>query len=60
MAAIIAQEKIWFNGKLVDWDDAKIHILSSVIHFGSGCCALWQPEEPFLHRRLGQPGPAQK
>ncbi len=27
--------KIWMNGKLVDWDDAKIHILSHVIHYGS-------------------------
>lgn len=26
---------IWMNGKLVDWDDAKIHILSHVIHYGS-------------------------
>jgi CDP-diacylglycerol---glycerol-3-phosphate 3-phosphatidyltransferase len=31
-----------------------------VLHFGSGCCALWQPEEPFLHRRLGQTEPALK
>jgi branched-chain amino acid aminotransferase len=28
-------EKIWINGKLVNWDDAKIHILSHVIHYGS-------------------------
>jgi branched-chain amino acid aminotransferase len=27
--------KIWMNGKLVNWDDAKIHILSHVIHYGS-------------------------
>lgn len=27
--------KIWMNGKLVDWDDAKIHILSHVVHYGS-------------------------
>jgi branched-chain amino acid aminotransferase len=26
---------IWMNGKLVNWDDAKIHILSHVIHYGS-------------------------
>jgi branched-chain amino acid aminotransferase len=29
-------EKIWMNGKLVNWDDARIHILSHVIHYGSG------------------------
>lgn len=28
--------KIWINGKLVDWADAKIHIASHVIHYGSG------------------------
>ena len=27
-------EKIWFNGKLVAWDDAKVHVLAH------------QPEEP--------------
>lgn len=28
-------EKIWMNGKLVKWDDAKIHVLSHVVHYGS-------------------------
>ncbi|HCV43057.1 MAG TPA: branched-chain-amino-acid transaminase, partial [Bacteroidetes bacterium] len=28
-------DKIWMNGKLVNWDDAHIHILSHVIHYGS-------------------------
>ena len=28
-------EKIWMNGKLVNWDDAKIHVLSHVVHYGS-------------------------
>lgn len=27
--------KIWMNGELVDWKDAKIHVLSHVIHYGS-------------------------
>jgi len=26
---------IWMNGKLVPWDDAKIHVGSHVIHYGS-------------------------
>src|SRR5207249_5211621 len=26
---------IWMNGELVDWADAKIHIASHVIHYGS-------------------------
>ena len=28
-------EKIWYNGRFVDWDDCKIHIASHVIHYGS-------------------------
>jgi branched-chain amino acid aminotransferase len=28
-------EKIWMNGALVNWDDAKIHVLSHVVHYGS-------------------------
>lgn len=28
--------KVWMNGALVDWADAKIHIASHVIHYGSG------------------------
>src|SRR4030095_6304336 len=27
--------KIWMNGKLVDWADAKIHVASHVVHYGS-------------------------
>ncbi len=29
-------EYIWMNGKLTKWEDAKIHILSHVVHYGSG------------------------
>ncbi|MFZ3063355.1 MAG: aminotransferase class IV, partial [Actinomycetota bacterium] len=29
-------EKIWMNGKLINWDDAKIHLLTHALHYGSG------------------------
>jgi branched-chain amino acid aminotransferase len=29
-------EKIWHNGKFISWDDAKIHVLSHVVSYGSG------------------------
>lgn len=29
-------EKIWFDGELVDWREAKIHVLSHALHYGSG------------------------
>jgi len=28
--------KIWMNGTLVDWMDARIHVASHVVHYGSG------------------------
>ena len=28
-------DKIWMDGKFVDWDDANIHVCSHVIHYGS-------------------------
>jgi branched-chain amino acid aminotransferase len=28
--------KIWMNGKLVDWDQAQIHVLTHTLHYGTG------------------------
>jgi branched-chain amino acid aminotransferase len=28
--------KIWMNGNLVDWDQAKIHVLTHTLHYGTG------------------------
>ena len=28
--------KIWMNGELIDWDDAKIHVLTHTLHYGTG------------------------
>ena len=28
-------EKIWHNGNLIPWEQAKIHVMSHVIHYGS-------------------------
>ena len=28
--------KIWFDGQLVEWRDAKIHVLSHTLHYGCG------------------------
>ncbi|MDF1486074.1 branched-chain amino acid transaminase [Ramlibacter sp. H39-3-26] len=28
--------KIWFDGELVDWRDAKIHVLTHTLHYGCG------------------------
>jgi branched-chain amino acid aminotransferase len=31
-----ATEKIWMNGSFVNWDDAKVHILTHTLHYGTG------------------------
>jgi branched-chain amino acid aminotransferase len=45
---------IWMNGKLVPWDDAKIHVGSHVIHYGSavfeGIRCYSTPEGPAVFR----------
>ena len=50
----VKAEKIWMNGKLVNWDDAKIHILSHVIHYGSalfeGARCYSTPKGPAVFR----------
>lgn len=28
--------KIWMNGDLVDWDEARIHVLTHTLHYGTG------------------------
>ncbi len=29
-------EKIWMDGKFVDWDDARVHVLTHTLHYGLG------------------------
>ena len=29
-------DKIWFNGKMVNWDDAQVHVLAHCLHYGTG------------------------
>ena len=31
-----AVEKIWFNGQLVPWGEAKVHVLAHGLHYGTG------------------------
>ena len=33
---ITPTKKIWMDGELVDWDDARIHILNPTLHYGWG------------------------
>ncbi len=29
-------KKIWMDGRLVDWDDARVHVLTHTLHYGVG------------------------
>lgn len=33
--AIPKSEVIWFNGEFIPWDEAKVHVLSHVLHYGT-------------------------
>ena len=33
---ITATPKVWMNGTLVDWADAKVHVLTHTLHYGTG------------------------
>lgn len=33
--AIRTTEWIWFNGKLIPWNDAKVHVMTHALHYGS-------------------------
>jgi branched-chain amino acid aminotransferase len=35
-ASFPTTEKIWLNGKLTDWQNAQVHVLSHALHYGSG------------------------
>lgn len=52
--AIKASEFVWHNGRLVAWDDAKIHVMSHVVNYGSsvfeGIRCYQTPKGPAIFR----------
>ncbi len=52
--AIQKTEKIWHNGKLIPWEDAKLHVMSHVVNYGSsvfeGIRCYTQPKGPAIFR----------
>ena len=52
--AIQKTDKIWHNGKLIAWDDATIHVMAHVIHYGSsvfeGVRCYTPPSGPAIFR----------
>ncbi|MFQ5769285.1 MAG: branched-chain amino acid transaminase [bacterium] len=35
MSEFLENGKLWFSGKMIDWQDAKIHVMCHVLHYGS-------------------------
>src|SRR6201998_2098699 len=55
--AIQKTDKIWHNGKLINWDDATIHVMSHVIHYGSSVfwgCRRYHPPRRAASFRAGE------
>ena len=52
--AIPKTEKIWHNGKLINWDDANLHVMSHVVNYGSsvfeGVRCYKHPQGPAIFR----------
>ena len=52
--AIQKTDKIWHNGTLLNWDDATIHVMAHVIHYGSsvfeGIRCYETPSGPVIFR----------
>ncbi|MBX7223103.1 MAG: branched-chain amino acid transaminase [Blastocatellia bacterium] len=52
--AIQATEKIWHNGVFIKWEEARIHVMSHVVHYGSslfeGIRCYETPKGPALFR----------
>ena len=52
--ALEKTDKIWHNGKLIRWEDATIHVVSHVVHYGSsvfeGIRCYATPDGPAVFR----------
>ena len=50
----VKADKIWMDGKFVDWDDANVHVLTHTLHYGlgvfEGIRCYETPEGPAIFR----------
>jgi branched-chain amino acid aminotransferase len=51
---VTPSEKIWHNGKLIPWNDARVHVMSHVVNYGSavfeGIRCYAHPKGPAIFR----------
>ncbi len=52
--AVKKTDKIWHNGKFINWEDATLHVMAHVVHYGSsvfeGVRCYSQPKGPAIFR----------
>ena len=52
--AVMKSEKIWHNGRFIPWDEARIHVMSHVVNYGSavfeGVRCYTMPAGPAIFR----------
>ena len=55
-------DKIWMDGKVVDWNDAHVHLVSNTLHYGFGVfegIRCYKTESgPAVFQAEGASGPA--
>lgn len=56
--------KIWMNGDLIDWDAARVNVLTHTLHYGTGVYeglrAYETPEGPAVFRLIRPPRPTSR
>ena len=55
--ALNKTQKIWHNGKMINWDDAKIHVISHVVSYAS---SVFEGHSLLPNARMGRPSFASK
>jgi branched-chain amino acid aminotransferase len=53
--AIQKTDKIWHNGKFIAWDDATLHVMSHVVHYGSSLLKAFAATRCRAVRRFSAP-----
>jgi hypothetical protein len=48
--------KIWMDGELVDWDDARVNVLTPTLHYGWGSSKGSGPTRPTAGRPSSSTG----
>ena len=34
---VLRSDRIWLDGKMVNWDEGQVHVMTHALHYGLGC-----------------------